>query len=595
MDIVAYLRLLRRHWKVVAALTVVGAFVGAGSALATDSGVAPSRAYSKATHTLFLDTTSIQVQFRPIYTNLDQIAVLATTGDVPRRVAARLGGEASEWSTHVYTITNTTTSTLDIACAADDAADAVACADAFAEELVASLEEREAARFDAQLDDTLKRLDSIEAEISDLQARIAGQPANVDLLEAQRRSFVNQYTLTYERLQQLAEQGGPARVLSTLETAEAVDITKDEYDQRIALGRLGQNRARADTVTGTDALPDTTEASGPRFSDPVSRGSLGALLGLMLGLALAVAVDRVDRRMRSRDEVEAAFGMPVLTEVPALTVAQQRERALLARAAPLSRTAESYRAVRSSLMFQRATDPRPARPGEALVILVGSAGPKEGKTTTSANLATVFAESGQRVLAVNCDFRRPALHGFFDLPYEPRQVLETTVPGLWVVADVTARSGRENPAFVLEEQRRFVASARTRFDVIVLDTAPMLTTNDATEIMTSADLVLTVCRSGVTTIDSAHRVRELLSRISAPVAGVVFLGSEASPNDYYYYYARGSVREESKGNGAARTDEVPGTRARVEANGERSGVPWFDDRWAEQPTADDPGTAPPQV
>jgi capsular exopolysaccharide synthesis family protein len=230
--------------------------------------------------------------------------------------------------------------------------------------------------------------------------------------------------------------------------------------------------------------------------------------------------------------------MAVLAEVPSLSSAQQRQAGILSASAPLSRTAEAYRAVRSSLMFQRATDTRHHEPDDALVILVGSAGPKEGKTTTSANLATMFAETGQRVLAINCDFRRPSLHQFFELPNEPRRVFETQVPGLWVVTDVTSGPSGANPAFVVEEQRRLVASARKRFDVIILDTAPMLTTNDATEIMTSADLAVVVCRSGVTTVDGAHRTRELLSRIAAPVSGVVLLGSEASPNDYYYYYSR---------------------------------------------------------
>jgi Mrp family chromosome partitioning ATPase len=194
-------------------------------------------------------------------------------------------------------------------------------------------------------------------------------------------------------------------------------------------------------------------------------------------------------------------------------------------------------------MFQRATDTRPHDPDDALVVLVGSAGPREGKTTTSANLATMFAETGQRVLAINCDFRRPALHQYFDLPNEPRRVFETSVPGLWVVTDVTSGPSGANPAFVVEEQRRLIASARKRFDVIVLDTAPMLTTNDATEVMSSADLAVIVCRSGVTTSDGALRTRELLSRISAPVSGIVLLGSEATPNDYYYYYSRSRAQQ----------------------------------------------------
>ena len=96
-----------------------------------------------------------------------------------------------------------------------------------------------------------------------------------------------------------------------------------------------------------------------------------------------------------------------------------------------------------------------------------------------------------------------------------------------------------------------MASARARFDVIVLDTAPLLTTNDATEVMSSVDLVVLTCRSGTTTADSAKRARELLARIAAPTSGVILLGSEASTNDCCYYYSRSRAKPLAKGSGYA--------------------------------------------
>ena len=556
MDIVAYLRMLRRHWKIIMAAIAIGAVLGAASTIATKHSSPRERTYYKATHTLFLDTSNISDTYRPIYTNLDQIAVLATTGDIPKAVAAQLGGDPTEWVSRIFTVTNGTTNTLDITCAEPTADEAVKCADTFASQLIAGLEQREQTRFNSERDDTIRRLDQIQSQINDLDAQIAGKPANLDLLQAQRNSLVNQYRLSYEKFQQLADQGGPASVVSTLQSAEAQPIAQSEYDYRISAGKLGQNRLRADSIQPDAALGGGTSSSTARFSGPVSRGILGGLLGMMIGIGLAVVADRVDRRLRTREEVEAAYGLAVLAEVPTLTAAQQRHQAILSSTAPLSRTAEAYRAVRSSLMFQRATDTH-HRSDDALVVLVASAGPKEGKTTTSANLATMFAETGQRVLAINCDFRRPALHQFFELPNEPRRVFETDTPGLWVVTDVTSGPSGANPAFVVEEQRRLVASARKRFDVIILDTAPMLTTNDATEVMSSADIVIIVARAGVTTSDGAQRVRELLSRIAAPVSGVVLLGSEASPNDYYYYYSRGRAEQLANVDSSPEPDTAP--------------------------------------
>ena len=544
MDIVAYLRILRRHWKIIAATTMLGALIGVASTLFGGSTASPAtRTYYTATHSLFLDTSDVGTQFRPVYTNLDQIAALVTAGDVPKLVAAKLGGDANDWASQVSTVTNSTTSTLDIVCAERTAEEAVTCADTFADQLVTNIEDREKTRFDKQVNDTTTRLNALQDTITQLDAQLAARPPNSELIQAQRDSQVNQYRLAYERFRTLADQGGPPSVLSTFETGEATPISQAEYATRIAQGRLGQNHTRADATQPGSVATSSSSSSSNRFSGPVSRGILGALLGMIVGAAIALAADRADRRLRTREEVEAAFGMVVLAEVPALPSSQQRAHAIVSATAPLSRTAESYRAVRSSLMFQRATDSRGAQPGDALVVMVGSAGPKEGKTTTSANLATLFAETGARVLTINCDFRRPTLHEYFDLPNEPRRVFDTTIPGLWVITDVTEKASGANPALVVEEQRRLIESARQRFDVIILDTAPLLTTNDATELMTSADLVVITCRAGVTTIDGAKQTRELLSRIAAPVSGVVLLGSTASPNEYYYYYSRGRAQE----------------------------------------------------
>src|SRR5437763_8347434 len=116
----------------------------------------------------------------------------------------------------------------------------------------------------------------------------------------------------------------------------------------------------------------------------------------------------------------------------------------------MSRPAEASRAVRSSLLFKRATllDGQETAPTnlagsaaevgplfeptsyEPFVIMVTSAAPREGKTTTSANLAAVFAEAGSSVLVINCDFRRPTIHKYFDVEDEPRRVHDTPIPGV---------------------------------------------------------------------------------------------------------------------------------------------------------------------
>ena len=184
----------------------------------------------------------------------------------PRQVAEELGGDAADWSSRISTVTNGTTSTLDITCAERTGADARACADTFAKALLVNLHEREQTRFDGLLNDTVQRQQALQQQIADLDAQIAARPPDVDLLQAQRNSLVNQYRLAYERFQGLADQGGPGEVLSTLESGEARPITAAEYASRIEQGRLGQNRIRG----------ELGQSGEPVVSDPGLRDRRGS-------------------------------------------------------------------------------------------------------------------------------------------------------------------------------------------------------------------------------------------------------------------------------------------------------------------------------
>ena len=165
-----------------------------------------------------------------------------------------------------------------------------------------------------------------------------------------------------------------------------------------------------------------------------------------------------------------------------------------------------------------------------------SAGPSEGKTTTVANLAAMFAEADNSVLVINCDFRRPRLHRFLGGSDEPRKVVQSEIEGVRMVNNVLSNPN-PNPAEVAAAQRQVVEAARGMFDVVILDTAPLLSTNDASEIMSSADVVVLVSQAGKTSKASAARATEILQRMEATVAGVALLGARYVPSAQYYYYA----------------------------------------------------------
>jgi Mrp family chromosome partitioning ATPase len=128
-----------------------------------------------------------------------------------------------------------------------------------------------------------------------------------------------------------------------------------------------------------------------------------------------------------------------------------------------------------------------------------------------------------------------------------------------------------NPSQVVAAQRQVVAAARGRFDVVLLDTAPLLAANDAVELVSSADVILLVARAGMTKSDNAEHCIDLLNRLDVPLAGVVLTGLTTASNDYYYYYQPGRVPDASdkKGRHAAKVQAADTTNG----NGRSSAPP----------------------
>lgn len=575
MDLLALLRTLRRRWVLILALTVVGGLVGAASSKLSETKAA-SGTYYKATNTIVVNSGGTTGQNTTGYQSLDQVAIFVTTGDVPDAVAKALGSDQSgrQLAEQIITTTNGATSTVAITATAKTGDEAVRLADTFAAQTIKTLDQRAQDLYTQTTGKLQDRINNLTNQNNALFAQIAGNPPDVENLKAQQRAISNQLSLTYDSYSQLAAQGPPTSQFSELQKAESVPISRDEYRSRINLGATSRNNlSTGGSSSDANNAIIAAAPSTPAFQGAAARGVLGAFLGLLLGIGLALLFDRLDRRVRTRAETEEAYSLPVLAEVPQLTKGQQRDNEIVTTTAPLSRYAEAYRAVRSSVLFTRATilqhegGALPDRSVAAiaedslfapehddpLVVMVTSAAPNEGKTSTTANLAAVFSEAGSSVLVVNCDFRRPSIHGYFGVQDEPRHVLETAVPGVKVVTNVLSDPS-SNPTQVVAAQRQVVAAARGRFDVILLDTAPLLTANDAVELVGSADIVVLVARLGITRSDDAERTMELLNRLDVPVAGVVLVGATGAANDYYYYYQPGRV---PPGKGSAPTRSQP--------------------------------------
>jgi len=577
-----YVSALRRRWFLVAIPLVLGVALGWLSAPdAPGRSAAPgiieaAPTYVRATHVLIDESQSADAGPS---VNLAQAAYLVNTGEVPERVAAQLDLPVEEVSQSMIGLPRAQVSSVEVQAIGEDEDLVVQLADGAAAQLIVTLATQAQADADSERDRILGQLEKLDTDISALNQQIVADPPNRSQLEAQQRSLTNQYSLVYEQFSQLANRPPPTAGLATLETAKPTEISEEEYEATKKTIREG-----ADYVTGavTTSVPETGESSAPgRGPSTPTRAGLGGIVGLGMGVGLVLLLDRFDSRLRRREDVEAATGLAVVAEIPPLTRHQQNTLEVVANTQHRSRAAEAYRVVRGAVLFALATDGESARSEGATVLMVTSANPAEGKTTTVANLAAVLAEGGFNVLVINCDFRRPRVHKYLlavqnkdDPPFTEVArfgsvvVTNTNLDRVRLITGLGEDDPEANPLDVVALQRKIIQATRANFDMILLDTAPFLTTNDASELLSETDRVLLVVRGGKTKVEAAHRTSEILERFDAPVLGVVMNDSSEAELAQYYYAGYATSRSDKRG----RSDSLREPGRGGEANGNSSGT-----------------------
>jgi polysaccharide biosynthesis transport protein len=309
---------------------------------------------------------------------------------------------------------------------------------------------------------------------------------------------------------------------------------------------------RSNNIRSVDKARVPTYPSEPN----VPRNLMFALaLGLSTGIGLAFLLEGMDNTVRTPEQAQAISALPSLGMIPLgskgaietatkrLTVASSREAVeLVTQSRPQSQMAESYRALRTSLLLT-------SLGGPPKVILVTSALPQEGKTTTSINTAIVLAQKGTRVLLIDADLRRPSIHK--TLGMGPKTGLSNVLTGNATLQQAVVRSSLlptlfvlaagtppPNPAELLasSNMKDILAELREEYDHIIVDTPPTLSVTDAVVMSTRADAVVLVIRSGQTTKQALRRARDLLMQVNARVAGVLLNAVDLTSPDYYYYY-----------------------------------------------------------
>jgi capsular exopolysaccharide synthesis family protein len=541
------LTIFRRRWLLLLIATLLGVFGGYLTTLGEDEEVQTYR----GTHTLTVNNDVLTPDAlvpegeSSSGVTASQLAVLVDRGPVPVAAAERLNydGEPAVLASEVDVQADDELGTIEIAHVAANPDRAARVANIFADEFLRYLRDtgeqtRRQATAEAQ-----SEMNRIQARMGEIDAALVviPPPPNAPTLEAERTALTNQYNVAYERFRTLATAPTVADSVQILERAEGVPVSSGL------------------------SLPDNTAL----------RLALTGLIGLVIGCAIALALEGIDTRIRDRDQAERAFGLPVIAEIPAMPRSYRGQLVSSSdRSLPF---VEAYRGLATVLALHDAHEDEEGR--SAQVVCIVSPGPGEGKTASVAHVAVAFAEVGREVLVLDCDFHRPRLDQVFDvhqesgirdaLAWHQGSRLDLVRHAASTVRVAPAGRAVGDPARLLAHGPTLIDTARRDADVVLIDTPPLLAVSDAIGLTALADAVLVVCRVGRTTRSAAERTRATLDRVGAHALGVVLTAVPQRGRDYYGYYG-----EPRSARGRDRSRRRRGRRARKAAPD--AAFPWDD-------------------
>jgi capsular exopolysaccharide synthesis family protein len=296
------------------------------------------------------------------------------------------------------------------------------------------------------------------------------------------------------------------------------------------------------------------------------------IAGCGLGSGAVYVVAQVDPRVHSVPEIRRLIRLRVLGQFMQLPHEQPGAGAvgILCHAEPQSGLAESCKSIRTLIDVLR-------RNWDGKVLLVSSPQPGEGKSITASNLAISLAQSGRKVLLVDADLRHPSLHQLHGLPRRTglthvladhlplcRAVQPTPIENLDLLA---AGPDAPHPAELLATQRlgTFVAEARQAYEIVIIDSSPLLAVTDPSLIGAVSDGIVLVVRVSVTRRPEAEQTLELLGTLGTTVLGVVINGVKPGRLGYRYRYPYGRT--------GARSDEGPAEDEPPEPPSGTAGLP----------------------
>jgi len=400
----------------------------------------------------------------------------------------------------------------------------------------------------AQLNNQSKEIDvQIQGEMKKITLKVRGQY----LTAVQRESMLRE---ALDKQKQEANKLNESAIEYNLLKRDA-DTYRTLYEG--LLQKLKEAGVSAGLKSNNFRVVDTARPPIGPIEPNIPRNLMFAfVLGTATGIGMAFLLEGLDNTIRTTEQAQMISALPSLGMIPLgsksardgqnpkrLVIATSKEAVeLVTQVRPQSQMAESYRALRTSLLLSNIGSP-------PKIIMVTSALPQEGKTTTSINCAVVLAQKGTRVLLIDADLRRPSIHK--TLGMGPRSGLSNVLTGSTTLEQAITRTAilpnlyvlpagtpPPNPAELLASlnMKNVLAQLSEQYDHIVLDTPPSLSVTDAVVLSPRADAVVLVIRSGQTTRQALRRSRDILAQVNAKVIGVLLNAVDLSSPDYYYYY-----------------------------------------------------------
>nr|HID58044.1 polysaccharide biosynthesis tyrosine autokinase [Desulfobacterales bacterium] len=387
---------------------------------------------------------------------------------------------------------------------------------------------------------------AIESELKTLQKR------KVQEINRVINSLRNEYMVALAREKSLKEALAKQKKESLELNQKAVEygVLKREAESaremyEILIKRFKETSLTEDMKTGNIRVVDKAEVpKSPVKPKKKLNILLAAIVGLLMGTGLAFFFEYLDNTIKLPEDIKRYLKIPYLGPIPLFTEegnpGKEEKPELVTLQSPKSTASEAYRGIRTSILFSSA-DYTPQ------VILVSSSGPREGKTITSTNLSIAMAQSGSRVILLDCDMRRPKIHKVFGIKRDKgmsnilvggcsfeEALIHPNIPNLDIVP---CGPIPPNPAEIVGSNRMetLLNSLRKDYTHIIIDSPPITAVTDAVVLARFVDGVILVVRAGDTPREVVLNGIGQLQGVNARILGALLNGVDMGRDSYYYY------------------------------------------------------------